>query len=479
MKFIGKKFNTQYFLSLLIACALFLSSGVQAKDPKNNQSEHPQNIIIMFADGAALTQWDFGQYSSERVRKTKFSVTQEVIHTGTFGLMTTSSNNAYITDSAAAASAMSTGHKVNNGSISMSPDGKPLPTLLTRAKQAGKQIGLITTATVYDASPAAFSVNVKSRRDYEEIVNQYFSLKPDVLMGGGSDYFLPNTLPSGMRKDGRNMLNEFGAAGYGVAQKLSDLEQIKSKRLLGLFALEDMDFEIDRDRNIQPSLVQMTKAALEVLDPKRGFVLFVENENIDTAGHRNDVAALMRDLWAFDDAVKLAIEYQKKNPKTLLIVTGDHETGGFSPTYAKKTLSATTNQLYVDDQQLNRIAGFKISLQELSDRLNQKIKDGASPELMRAYLSAQLEENFPGIRVEPDLEKAILDRQPLQLNQSYIPANILGQMIARQTGFYWGTSGHTPEPTVVAAIGPGASQFKGYLDNTDFAKIIIKLLKLQ
>ena len=216
-------------------------------------------------------------------------------------------------------------------------------------------------------------------------------------MGGGSDYFLPNTLPSGMRKDGRNMLNEFGAAGYGVAQKLSDLEQIKSKRLLGLFALEDMDFEIDRDRNIQPSLVQMTKAALEVLDPKRGFVLFVENENIDTAGHRNDVAALMRDLWAFDDAVKLAIEYQKKNPKTLLIVTGDHETGGFSPTYAKKTLSATTNQLYVDDQQLNRIAGFKISLQELSDRLNQKIKDGASPELLRAYPSAQLEENFPEI----------------------------------------------------------------------------------
>lgn len=476
------KVNNRYVSGIFIVLAsiLFCLGPLQAQPSKPPKLELPKNIIILFADGATTTQWEFGRYSSELIRKKSFLVTQEVINRGFIGLMTTSSNNAYVTDSAAAASAMSTGHKVNNGSISMSPDGNPLPTLLAEAKKRGKQIGLISTATIYDASPAAFSVNVKSRRDYQEIVDRYFILKPQVLMGGGIDYFLPNNLAPGKRKDGRNMLDEFMVQGYQIHRSISDLSQVKRKPLLGLFAEEDMDFEIDRDPKIQPSLAQMTRAALEALDPKQGFVLFVENESIDTAGHRNDVAALMHDLWAFDDAVKVALDFQKRNPKTLLIVTGDHETGGFSPTYAMKSLSgAKNNQLYVDDTQIQRIAGFKISLQELSDRLDKKSKEGGSPELLRAYLIAQLEENFPGIRLEPDLEKAILEKQVLQLNQTYVPANLLGQMIARQTGFYWGTSGHTSEPALVAAIGPGASLFKGYFDNTDFAKILLQLMVMK
>lgn len=472
----------RYVSSTFLVLALIFShlGQLQAQSSKTPPLELPTNIIILFADGATTTQWEFGRYSSELIRKKRFAVTQDVINRGVFGLMTTSSNNAYVTDSAAAASAMSTGHKVNNGSISMSPDGNPLPTLLADAQKRGKQIGLISTATIYDASPAAFSVNVKSRRDYQEIVDQYFILKPHVLMGGGIDYFLPTNQVAGKRKDGRNLLDEFMAQGYQIHRSIGDLSRVQRKPLLGLFAEEDMDFEIDRDPKIQPSLAQMTRAALEALDPKRGFVLFVENESIDTAGHRNDVAALMHDLWAFDDAVKVALEFQKRHPKTLLIVTGDHETGGFSPTYAMKSLSGgKNNQLYVDDVQMRRIAGFKISLQELSDRLDKKSKEGVGSEGMRTYLIAQLEENFPGIRLEPDFEKAILEKQPQQLNQTYVPANLLAQMIARQTGFYWGTSGHTPEPALVAAIGPGASLFKGYLDNTDFAKILRQLMAIK
>ena len=99
-------------------------------------------------------------------------------------------------------------------------------------------------------------------------------------MGGGIDYFLPTNQVSGKRKDGRNLLDEFMAQGYQIHRSISDLSRVQRKPLLGLFAEEDMDFEIDRDPKIQPSLAQMTRAALETLDPKRGFVLFVENESV-------------------------------------------------------------------------------------------------------------------------------------------------------------------------------------------------------
>ena len=119
----------------------------------------------MFADGTAYTQWDFGRYSSRVLRGQPFVTTDVVFREGTLGLLVTSPHGPYVTDSAAAASAMSTGVKVENGAVSVAPDGKPLRTLMQAAKAAGKRIGLVTTATVYDATPAALSINAASRRE--------------------------------------------------------------------------------------------------------------------------------------------------------------------------------------------------------------------------------------------------------------------------------------------------------------------------
>ena len=432
----------------------------------------PKNIIILLADGAAPTQWDFGRYSSSVLRKQSFATTDVVFRQGTLGLLITGPHGGYVTDSAAAGSAMSTGVKVVNGAVSVTPDGKPARTAMEVAKASGKRIGLVTTATVHDATPAAFSVHAKSRSESQSIVDQYLALEPDVLLGGGADYFLPKTAPGGKRTDGKDVIAAFRAKGWQVVRNTAELQSAGGPKLLGLFADDDMDYEIDRDAAKEPTTAEMAAAALKALaqDSPNGFVLLVENENVDTAGHANDAAALMHALWAFDDAVKVALEFQRQSPDTLVIITGDHETGGFSPTYALKDLTSlsSSNRFYTGEAQLQMLARITMSFNMVKEKLGDKPSGAVLDEL--------LAQHYPGFKLDKDLRELILEGRPLERNTFYIPQNVLGRMVARQTGYYWGTAGHTPEPVAVGAIGPGANLFRGYQDNTDFAKHLHSLI---
>jgi alkaline phosphatase len=463
--------NARGWLATVVACVLALAGCASTGGAGADQAA-PRNIIILFADGAAPVQWDFGRYSSRVLRQQPFAVTDIVFRQGTMGLLSTSPHGPYVTDSAAAASAMSTGFKVVNGAVSITPDGKPARTVMQAAKAAGKRIGLVTTATVYDATPAAFSINAKSRRDSQALVDLYLALEPDVLLGGGADHFLPVGTPGGKRKDGKDMIAAFRTRGHEVVRNTAELKAAGGARLLGLFADEDMDFEIDRDASREPTTAEMAAAALKALsrESPNGFVLLVENENVDTAAHANDAASMMRALWAFDDAVKVALEFQRSNPGTLLIVTGDHETGGFSPTYALKDLSSvsSTNRFYSGDEHLRLLGRITMSFGRAREKL------GKSPS--GDVLDKLIADHFPGFRLDSDLREMILKRRTPELNFSYVPQSALGRMVARQTGYYWGTSGHTPEPVAVGAIGPGAELFRGYQDNTDFGKHLHRLI---
>jgi alkaline phosphatase len=408
----------------------------------------PRNIIIMIADGAASTQWEFGRYSSRVLRGEPFATTDVVFNGGALGLMTTSANNAYVTDSAAAASAFATGYKVNVGAISVSPQGKHLLTVMEGARASGKRIGLVTTAAVYDATPAAFTVHETSRRNAQAIVDQYAAFQPDVLLGGGAAYFVPKGEPGSKRSDSADVIGAFQAKGYAIVRTTAELNGARGPRLLGLFADEDMMFETDRDAVKQPSTAEMAAAALKALDQEsgNGFVLLVENENVDTAGHANDAAAVMRALWAFDDAVKVAIEFQRRSTGTLLIVTGDHETGGLVSRFG-------------GDAQMRLLGAITMSFAAFDAKL------GPSPSA--AVLDQLLRQHFPGFKPEAGLRDRILKRQ----------AHPLAGMVAAETGFSWSTTGHTAQPVAVGAIGPGAELFRGYQDNTDFGKHLHALLR--
>jgi alkaline phosphatase len=457
--------------AMLATLLLLAAWGAIDRSPAT-AAEPPKNIIIMFADGAASTQWDFGRYSSTVLRQQPFATTDVVFRRGVVGLLATHSQDAYVTDSAAAVSAMSIGAKVKDGAVSITPDGQSPPTVMEAAKAAGKRIGLVTTATVYDATPAAFALHARTRRDSQALVDQLLALEPDVLMGGGADYFLPDSAPGGKRKDGRDVIAAFRAKGYSVARTTTELAATSGPKLLALFATDDMDFELDRDPAREPTTAEMAAAALKTLGHSpNGFVLLVENENIDTAGHRNDAASLMRALWAFDDAVKVALEFQRRHPETLVIVTGDHETGGFSPTYALKDLSslASSNRFYSGDEHLRMLGRITTSLDGAHAKL------GAPPS--GEALDQVLARHFPGFRLDPDLRALILGGKTDERTFTYLPHNALGRMVARQTGYYWGTSGHTPQPVLVGAMGPGGQAFHGYQDNADFGRHLHQLIR--
>lgn len=460
---------------LLCAMALLLGGCASGPLPDSTVTARPKNIIILFADGVAPVQWEFGRYTSRALRNTSFAATDIVFRDGVLGLLSTYSHDSMVTDSAAAGSAMSTGVKVDNGSVSMAPDGSSPRTVMQAAKAAGKRIGLVTTAEIHDATPAAFSVNVKNRRDGQAIVDRYFALEPDVLIGGGSDFFLPKGTAGGKRADGRDMVAEFAQKGYQIARTPAAMKAAGGGRLLALFADEDMSFEIDRDPAKEPSTAEMARTALDLLsrDNPNGFVLLVENENTDTAGHHNDVAALMRALWAFDDALKAALEFQRQAPgETLILVTGDHETGGLSVTYALRDVSGpgANERINPSVKELEMIQRITMSLAVLDQTL------GSVPR--GEDLDALVAKHFPGFKLDADLREAVLKRMPLERNlMGYGPARAaLSRMVSRQTGFYWGTTGHTTEPVAVGALGPGAQLFRGYQDNTDFAQHVHRLI---
>lgn len=456
---------------LLALAALLLVSCASMQD--GGQTARPKNIIVLYADGTAITQFEFARYSARVLRNADYPVTDTVLSRGVIGFLTTHPFESFATDSAATASAMSTGVKTRVGAVGVGPDGKPVRTAAQVAKAQGKRIGLLTTAEVYDASPAAFSVHAQRRGDYANIVDQYLALEPDVLLGGGAEMFLPKAA-GGARKDDKDVLAAFRAKGYTVARNVTELKAASGKKLLGLFADDSMDYEIDRDPKVQPSYAEMVSAALKALEGSpNGFFLFAENENTDTAGHRNDAATLMRDLWAFGEGVRVALEFQKRHPDTLIIVTGDHETGGLSITYALRDLKDTSsrNRYYSGNEHLKMLTGITISFDKALETL------GKQP--TAADLDRLLAQHYPGFRLDDDLREAILKRQLLERNYSYAVRNALGRMVSRQTGVYWGTSGHTTEPVVVGAMGPGAERFRGYHDNTDFAKTLHRLLGQQ
>ena len=264
------------------------------------------------------------------------------------GLQTTDPRDpsATITDSAAAASAWATGVKTYNGAIGVDPSGRPLPVLGAQAKRAGKATGLVTTAQVTDASPAAFFAQTPNRSAQDEIARQYLEAsRPDVVLGGGEDWWYPSSSPGAYpdhpaddpteasRGSKGDLVQEARGLGYQYVTNAAQLRAAQSSKLLGLFANEEMfqqrpEGAGDQYAPVVP-LADMTSKALKVLDrDKDGFFLLVEEEGIDEFSHSNNASRMLQSMAALEDAVQVARDYVAHHPGTLLIVTGDHDCGG-------------------------------------------------------------------------------------------------------------------------------------------------------
>lgn len=433
----------------------------------------PKYVFFFLADGGGPTHLEIARQYRQYIHKEGMVIVDKIMKEGSLGVMTTHAANSLSTDSAAAATAMASGCKAKIGALGVCADDTVAVSAMEIARRRGMKLGLATNSMIYDASPAAFVCHVANRKDYPAILRRYMDMAPDVLLGGGLDQFLPKGQPGSQRTDDSEPIAEFAKLGYQTVGNLAQLERASSGKVLGLFGLSEMNFEIDRDRQNEPSVFDLTQAAIRLLHGPRGFFAFIETENIDRASHASDIASVIHDFREFDRAIGLAYEFYRKYPReTLIIVASDHESGGLGMTLALKDLSTNrgNNQIAGNLRDFDKIRGIKISLQKAARLLG--------PNPSSAAVDKLITEHFPGFTLAPEFREKIVNNQFLSRTIFAEPvANALGMMVANNTQIYWQNTAHSNHPVLVAALGVGAERFKGYYDNADFGQKLKALME--
>ncbi len=282
-----------------------------------NYDEHPKvktpkNIIFMIGDGMGVAQVNAGLTANHgKLFLSNFK------H---LGYSQTQSASNYITDSAAGGTALSSGYRTYNGAIGVDTDTIAHPSVLEIASREGMATALISTSAITHATPASFIAHQPSRNMYEEIAADFLNTDIDVFIGGGYKHFTD-------RKDGRDLTKELENKGYEVLQNMDEITKVKSGKLAGLVASEHTPVAAERDG----MLPKATKTALNIIDNnKKGFFIMIEGSQIDWGGHQNNTNYIVQEMLDFDQAIGEALAFAAKDGETLIVITADHETGGFA-----------------------------------------------------------------------------------------------------------------------------------------------------
>jgi len=272
-----------------------------------------RNIILMIGDGMGLTQISAGMISNGG--KLNLEYFKQI------GFIKTHATDNLITDSAAGATAFACGKKTYNGAIAVDKNGNPLKTILEIAKESGLATGLVATSSITHATPAAFAAHRSSRDMYEEIAFDMARIGPDVMLGGGKNNF-------SSRVDGLNLLDSLKAKSYTIAYNIKEISAVTKGKLAGFIA-DDHPESVEGGRGDFLSIASVK--AIELLGQnKNGFFLMIEGSQIDWAGHANFTNGIISEMLDFDRAIGEVLKFAIQDSNTLIIVTADHETGGFA-----------------------------------------------------------------------------------------------------------------------------------------------------
>ena len=405
--------------------------------------QQAESAILFIGDGLGVSQltatriWAHGSAGRLNMESMPFT-----------GYVSTYAEDHFVTDSAAAATALASGVKTDYRRIGVSSEktgGRPLVSIVDIARDQGKSIGIVTTTRVTHATPAAFYAQTPSRAQELEIAEQFVSgAKVDLLLGGGRRFFTPPEWQDpeeskvGERTDGRNLIDELVKKGWTYVDSSRGLESFmarnptpKDSKLIGLFEYDHMRYELDRqnDKLGEPSLAEMVDAAIGFLSRNpNGFFLMVEAGRIDHAGHGNMAHHMLGDTLAMDEAVKRARQkIQSQDLSTLLVVTSDHETGGLA------------------------INGY--ALREQAER--QGLLGNVQGKAIMTFSTGP-----GGGKGDHSVD---LDKGPERVHPALYRLD---------------SAVHTAVDVPVLAEGPGAHRFTGFMDNTDIPHKILKSMGL-
>ncbi len=454
-----------------------------------------KNVILFIGDGMTIANRTTARVLSKGIQEGKYQGRLAFDDMPSTAMIGTSGSDSLITDSANSMSAYTTGHKTAVNAmgvyVSRANDNLSHPKVETIAELIKRNtkmaVGIVSDAELEDATPGAMVSHTRRRADKQYIADQLLSSGAEVILGGGSAYFYPQSTKGSKRKDEKNLVDSFKSGGYQLAftkqELISASENKTTKKLFGVFHPDNMDGSLDRlylKKNTvgqypnQPDLTEMTQSAIDVLSRNpNGFFLMVEAALIDKFNHPLDWERAAFDTIMLSNAVQIAKDFAKTHPDTLIIVTPDHtHSGSISgvvhderpgplrekvgiyaeagyPNYPKADIQGYPNKIDVS----RRIAFFYGNYPDHYETLHPKL-DGT-------FVPA----------VKDDSGKYVANPKYIQLQEDAI--HVGGNLPMHQE-----SGVHTADDAVLNAMGPGSEKFKGFMDNTEVFKVMVESLGL-
>lgn len=281
------------------------------KEPSKSKS--PKNVILLIGDGMGVSQIFSGIVANGGDLYIK--------NFSNIGFSETQSASDFVTDSGAGGTALSTGQKTYNGAIGVNIDSIAIPNIREKAEKKGCSTGVVSTSTIVHATPASFVAHQPDRDWYEAIASDFLKTNIDVFIGGGYNYFAK-------RKDNVDLTQKLKENGYQVVTGIDSIAKITKGKLAGFTS---PDHNLSKLNGRGDELPVATQTAINILSKNpEGFFLMVEGSQIDWGGHQNNTGYIATEMLDFDEAIGKALAFASSNKETLVVVTADHETGGFS-----------------------------------------------------------------------------------------------------------------------------------------------------
>jgi len=499
-----------------------------------------KNVILIIGDGMGPQQMGLLQEYATRAPGSPYkgrpTAMQRFIDGGTLGMSHHGPAEGLVVDSACSATQLATGRPALSEVIGIGVDGEAAETIVEQAHKQGKATGLVSDTRITHATPAAFVAHVPHRSLENEIAEQLVASDVDVLLSGGLRHFLPRSIKTdagrreavaaragysvtSKRTDERDLVAEAVGAGYQVVFNREGLASVEGGRVLGLFASSGMAdgtvFTRTRDSatRTEPTLREMTGRALELLSKDEdGFFLMVEAGQIDWAGHSNDAGTMLQEMLKTDDMLDLVYTWAEGRDDTLVIITADHETGGFGLSYSRWQVPAAQERagsafagrpyrpdwnfgsvdvldgLAAQDMSLEGMWATFVGLPEgertaarLAELVNAHSAFDITEEQAKAVMASESNaayrvaghsyldaEEFP--RVE--------DFEAFYVFGEEGRADLIGRAMATEQFVVWATGTHTHTPVAVVAYGPAATtgRFSRLLHHVEVGRLAQEVL---
>ena len=407
------------------------------------------------------------------------------------GSAVTYDSNSFAPDSASTATSLSTGHKTYSGTINMDETGTTAYETIAEKvhDQLGMKVGIISSVNINHATPAAFYAHQASRSNYYEIGLE--------LVESGFEYFAGGALlkPTGAEEDQTDLYQLAEEAGYQVVKTQAEAEAVTEGPVLIVdehLADDDaMAYELDRTDDMW-ALADYVEKGIEVLDNEKGFFMMCEGGKIDWACHANDAGSTIHDTQALADAVQVAIDFADEHPEeTLILVTGDHETGGLTIGFAgtdydtyldllenQKISYAKFDSDYVASYKENKTP-FEDVLSDIEELFGLKAQGAADDKLVLTeyemeQLRAAYEKSVNGTAASQ------YEQEEYVLYGTYEPLSVtITHIINNKSGISFTSYSHTGLPVAVLAQGVNSEVFDGYYDNTQIYQKMADMLGVQ